>query len=195
MLTSPKNWLNWRKSTFIALSHHLEPTGVKKVNFKCIWDFGRLVNTLTAHYEYSHSNRESLPLPVQMHLSKKPKTSFEIFIAFLRSSLYFKQFNKKERHSSSFIEVIDSQIRAYLNAQNVLILKTIWHWTNYRVPKTVEICPESIYILLSHYFNSTWVKKIKWFLVTSEILKLLLNTLTGNYKYFRSNKESLQLPV
>ena len=33
---------------------------------------GVLVNTLTANYEYSRSNRENLPLPIQMKVSKKP---------------------------------------------------------------------------------------------------------------------------
>ena len=35
---------------------------------------GLVVNTLTANYEYSGSNGENLPLPIQMQLSKKPKT-------------------------------------------------------------------------------------------------------------------------
>ena len=30
------------------------------------------INTLTANYEYSRSNRENLPLPIQIKLSKKP---------------------------------------------------------------------------------------------------------------------------
>ena len=30
------------------------------------------LNTLTANYEYSRSNRENLPLPIQIKLSKKP---------------------------------------------------------------------------------------------------------------------------
>ena len=33
---------------------------------------GLLVNTLTANYEYSRSNRENLALPIQMKVSKKP---------------------------------------------------------------------------------------------------------------------------
>ena len=33
---------------------------------------GLLVNTLTANYEYSGSNRENLALPIQIKLSKKP---------------------------------------------------------------------------------------------------------------------------
>ena len=31
---------------------------------------------LTANYEYSSSNKENLPLPIQMQLSKKPKPNF-----------------------------------------------------------------------------------------------------------------------
>ena len=34
---------------------------------------GLLVDTLTANYEYSRSNGENLPLPIQMQLSKNPK--------------------------------------------------------------------------------------------------------------------------
>ena len=33
---------------------------------------GLLVNTLTANYGYSRGNRENLPLPIQMKVSKKP---------------------------------------------------------------------------------------------------------------------------
>ena len=32
---------------------------------------GLLVNRLTANYEYSHSNTENIPLPIQIKLSKK----------------------------------------------------------------------------------------------------------------------------
>ena len=40
------------------------------------------VNMLTATYEYSHSNRENLPLTIQMQLSGKPKTFSEILLHF-----------------------------------------------------------------------------------------------------------------
>ena len=46
---------------------------------------GLLGNTLTANYEYSRSNRENLPLPIQIKLSKKDKP----FAAFYRSVLVF----------------------------------------------------------------------------------------------------------
>ena len=56
---------------------------------------GLLVNTLTASYEYSRSNSENLPLPIQTQLSEKPKSFFGIFIAFLESRLNFEDFEKK----------------------------------------------------------------------------------------------------
>ena len=51
-------------------------------------------NTLTADYEYSGSNRENLPLPVQIQLPKKPKIFCCNFIAILESKLNFEHFKK-----------------------------------------------------------------------------------------------------
>ena len=55
-----------------------------------------------------------------MHLSEKPKTFCQIVIAFLESMLSFEHFEKKKKekkepHSSSISEVIDSKRCAYLN--------------------------------------------------------------------------------
>ena len=52
-------------------------------------------NTLTANYEYSCSDRENLPLPIQLQLSEKLKTFSQFFIAFLESTLNFEYFEKK----------------------------------------------------------------------------------------------------
>ena len=46
--------------------------------------------------EYSRSNRENLPLPIQMQLSKKPNAFCQFFIAFLKSKLNFEHFERKE---------------------------------------------------------------------------------------------------
>ena len=51
---------------------------------------------LTANYEYSRSNTDNLPLPVQMQLSKKLKTFYRFFIAFFESALNFGHFEKKK---------------------------------------------------------------------------------------------------
>ena len=77
---------------------------------------GLLVNTLTADYKYSRSNRENLPLPNQVQLSKKRKTLCCNFIAVLKSTLNFIHFEKNEAHSFSISEIIDSERRGYLNA-------------------------------------------------------------------------------
>ena len=52
------------------------------------------INTSTANYEYSRSNGENLPLPIQMQLSEKPKNFCKFFIEFLESTLSFEHFEK-----------------------------------------------------------------------------------------------------
>ena len=71
---------------------------------------------LTTNYEYSRSNRDNLPLPIQRQLSEKLKTFSQFFIALLECTLYVEHFEKNKSHSSSISEVIDSERRAYLNA-------------------------------------------------------------------------------
>ena len=74
-------------------------------------------NTLTADCEYSRSDRENLPLTIQMQLSKKPKIFFGNFIAFLIFALYFQYLLQNyDPHSLSISEITDSERRAYLNA-------------------------------------------------------------------------------
>ena len=54
-----------------------------------------MFNTLTANYEYSRSNTDNLPLPVQMQLSEKVETCSEFFIAFFESAFSFEHFQRK----------------------------------------------------------------------------------------------------
>ena len=53
------------------------------------------MNTLTTDYEYSHSNREKLPLLIQEQLSEKLKTFFQFFIAILECTLNLEHCKKK----------------------------------------------------------------------------------------------------
>ena len=79
--------------------------------------FGPLVNTLTTIYEYFRSNRENLPLPIQMQLTKKSKKICKFFIVCLEFTLNFEHFEKiNEPRRISISEVIDFERRAYLNA-------------------------------------------------------------------------------
>ena len=55
-----------------------------------------LVKTLTDHKKYSLLYRENLTQPIQILLSQKRKTFSDIFSAFLKSTLNFQHFQKKD---------------------------------------------------------------------------------------------------
>ena len=77
---------------------------------------GLLINTLTANYQLSRSNRDDLPLPIQSKLPKKRKSFRCIFFDFLVSTGNLQCSEKKNEHHGSIISgVIDSEKRAYLN--------------------------------------------------------------------------------
>ena len=62
-----------------------------------------LVNTLAAHEKYPILNGDNLTIPIQ-------KTFSQLFAAFLRSSLNFKYFEKKDDpHRFSVSEITDSE--------------------------------------------------------------------------------------
>ena len=67
-------------------------------------------NTLSADRKYSLLNRDNLTQPIQMQLSGKQKTFSEFFSAFLKSSLNFEHFEKRnDRHSWCISEITDSE--------------------------------------------------------------------------------------
>ena len=55
-----------------------------------------LVKTLTDDEKYSLLYRENLMQPIQILLSEKPKIFSEFFSAFLKSTLNFEHFQKKD---------------------------------------------------------------------------------------------------
>ena len=55
-----------------------------------------LVKTLTDDEKYSLLYRENLTQPIQILVSQKRKTFSEFFSAFLKSTLNFEHFQKKE---------------------------------------------------------------------------------------------------
>ena len=56
---------------------------------------GFFLNTLTDEDKYSLLYRENLTQPIQVLLSQKQQTFFQIFSTFLKSILNFEQFHKK----------------------------------------------------------------------------------------------------
>ena len=68
------------------------------------------INTLSADGEYSLFNRDNLTQRIQMQLSRKQKSFSEFFSAFLKSSLNFEHFQKKDDPHGWFIsEITDSE--------------------------------------------------------------------------------------
>ena len=73
-------------------------------------------NTLSADGKYSVLNRDNLTQPIQMQLSRKQKTFSEFFCAFLKSSLNFEHFQKKDdSHSWGISKITDSEKHGYIN--------------------------------------------------------------------------------
>ena len=73
-------------------------------------------NRLSADGKYSLFNRDNLTQPIQMQLSRKQKTFSEFFCAFLKSSLNFEHFQKKDdSHSWGISEITDSEKHGYIN--------------------------------------------------------------------------------
>ena len=71
---------------------------------------GPLVNTLAADEKYRVLNGENLTILIQMQLSQKSKTYPEFFAGFLRFSLNFNHFEKKDGPLRFCIfEVTDSE--------------------------------------------------------------------------------------
>ena len=59
-------------------------------------NLGLVVNTLTGDHKYPVLNRDNLTIPIQIQLSRKQKIFSQFFAAFLKSSLNFENFQKKD---------------------------------------------------------------------------------------------------
>ena len=70
---------------------------IQKVSVSNMQNLSKLFpNTMSADGKYSLLNRDNLTQPIQMQLSRKQKTFSEFFCAFLKSSLNFEHFQKKD---------------------------------------------------------------------------------------------------
>ena len=67
------------------------------------------VNKLTPDDKYSLLNRDKVKQPIQILLSEKQKSFSQFFSSFLKSTLNFQQFRKKDHTHSLYIsEIMDS---------------------------------------------------------------------------------------
>ena len=74
------------------------------------------VNELIADDKYSGINMKNLRQQIQTPLSHEKKTFSVFFIAFLKCAWNLEHFQKKDEYHSLIIsEIIDAEIRGYLN--------------------------------------------------------------------------------
>ena len=70
----------------------------------------RFPNTLSANEKYSLLNRNNLTQPIQIQVSRKQKNFSQFFCAFLKSSLNFEHFLKKDdRHCWWISKITDTE--------------------------------------------------------------------------------------
>ena len=92
---------------------HLKQVGWKKSLLMVCKVLKLFVNALTARDKYSLRERHNLAQPIQMQFSEKEKTLSQFLFQFLKCSLNFKHFSKKEdTHSWCIFEIMDSEKRA-----------------------------------------------------------------------------------
>ena len=91
---------------------------------------GQFANTWTADFKYSRYNRENIWQKDPMQISRKPKTFSEFSIAFLKSTLNFLYFQRKDQSQIlSITEIINCETGSYLNVQKTIIHATFLQTT------------------------------------------------------------------
>ena len=88
-------------------------------------------NKLTGDHMYSHLKREIFPQLVRTQLVQKPKTFYQIFMAFFQATSNLEHFGKKdELHTLNLSEFIDTEACGFLNAQKLLLQNTLLNSTS-----------------------------------------------------------------
>ena len=99
------------------------------------------VNTLTADDKYSVLNRDNLTQPIQILLCQKQKTFSQLFSAFLKSTLNFAHFQKKDDpHSRCISQITVSEKGDSVNVCKIPFKRSLPQKTCQKGPKTFEIC-------------------------------------------------------
>ena len=109
------------------------------------------VNTLTDDDKYSLLYRDNLTQPIEILLTEKPKTFSRTFSAFLKSTLHFEHFQKKDDPHSRCI----SQITVSEKGESINVCKMpIWRSLQKRHGKTAQTLLKSGQRYLYHICSS-----------------------------------------
>ena len=78
---------------------------------------------------------------IQMQVSRKQKSFSHFFAAFLKATLNFEHFQKKDyRHTCRISEIMDSEKPGQINFEKVPFQGILWKATWKTRPNIVEIC-------------------------------------------------------
>ena len=99
------------------------------------------VKTLTDDEKYSVLYRDSLTQPIQILLSQKQQTFSQFCSTFLKSTLNFAHFQKKDAlHRRCISQIFVSEKGDQINVCKIPFQRSLQQKTWQKGPKTVEIC-------------------------------------------------------
>ena len=129
-----------------------------------------------------------------MQLSGKQKTFSEFFAAFLKSSLNFEHFQKKDdSHSWGISEITDSEKHGYIKSKKYRFKGSFGKQHGKRAQTLLKFAWEHLY----HIYSSLWRQFTckKSLLVTWKISRVFPKTMSadGNYSVF--NRDNLTQPI
>ena len=180
---SQKPLISAEKCFFPTFSSFWAKLSFKKLFLTTSKILGQLVNTLPANYEFSRSNRENLPLEIQINYLKNHKHFWPIFFFF-----FFQLFESTWncQCSEKNITVIVQIFLKLFTPKYVLFLMhnrdCFWKpFASELVSKTQKLLKSAkkyFYHNFSSFLTNLSLKKL--FLIRSESLGLLVKRLSAN---------------
>ena len=155
---------------------------------------GLLSNTLATDEKYRVLKRDNLTIPIQIQLSHKQKTFSQIFAPFLKSRLFFKDFQlKADPDRFCIFEVTDSKIVVRSRSKRSRFRGCFEKEYGKRTQAMLKSASENLYHI---HWSLTWnFCSRNSLLLTCQILGLLVNTLAIDEKYPVLNRDNLNIPI
>ena len=151
-------------------------------------------NTLSADGKYSLLNRHNLMEPIQMQLCRKVKTFSDFVAAFLKASLNFEDFFKKDDpHCWCISEITDPKNLVRSVPKKSSLEGTFRKQHAKRAQTLLKFAWQHLYQIYWSLWRQLTCKKS--LLVICKISKLFPNTLNADGKYSLFNRDNLTQPI
>ena len=149
---------------------------------------------MAADEMYPLLNRDNLPIPIHIQLCRNQKTFSQLLVAFLKSKLIFKYFEKKDDpHRFCILEIKDSE----------KVIRKISKKPRFRGPfhkqhgkggeALLKYASQNYYDI--HWSLPTQFRRKKSLLLTCKILGLYVNALAVDEKYLLLNRDNLTIHI